>query len=301
MGMAGGVAVITAAGSALGGTYGAVISNSYFGDIDGFEIVKLRPGKEPSVICIDGFLTKDDKNFRNSWLNSLKEDYPDNTIYYVKWEQKRIRDIAEMCTIVGTKTVAFKKSISVALSATKVAAKKINPLALAITGLDFAKNPWSVASFKAYQTGVLLADIIARTDKEYILIGHSLGARVIYSCLASLKTKAENKIFIKDVHLLGGAVKNDCDKNKNTSSDVNWNGLDKAVSGKINNYYTGNDGVLKFLYKVGEGIKFDFGNPIGRNKINNEKINNIDVSKYIEGHTEYKINFPKFNKKYKNK
>ena len=57
-GMAGGVAVVTAAGSALGGRYGAVISNSYFGDIDGFEILKVKSGMEPAIICIDGFLTE---------------------------------------------------------------------------------------------------------------------------------------------------------------------------------------------------------------------------------------------------
>ncbi len=118
----------------------------------------------------------------------------------------------------------------------------------------------------------------------------------IYSCLASLKTKAEaeNKVFIRDVHLLGGAVRNDCIDNKDSSSCVNWNGLDKAVLGKINNYYTRNDDILKYLYTVGEGIKGDFGDPIGRNKIENKKINNIDVSEYVDGHTKYKENLHKF-------
>ncbi len=162
--------MITAVGSTLGGTYGAVISNSYFGDIDGFDIIKIKPGKEPYIVCIDGFLTKDDKNYRKSWLDSSIEDYPDNAIICVKWEQKRIRDIAEMFTTAGTKTAVLKKGVSIALSATKVAAKKLNPLGWAIAALDLTKNPWSVAGFKAYQTGILLADLIARTDKEYIFM-----------------------------------------------------------------------------------------------------------------------------------
>jgi len=287
-GMAGGVAVVTAAGSALGGRYGAVISNSYFGDIDGFEILKVKSGMEPAIICIDGFLTQEDKSVSAVWIESLKKHYPDNTIYYVKWESKRLKDLASTFSISLGKEGLKKGAFTAALSASKAAATKIAPLGMAIQTLGLATNPWSIASVKAYQTGALLADIIARTDKEYILIGHSLGARVIYSCLASLKTKDES--YIKDVHLLGGAV----DKNCTTDNDrVNWSELHNAVTGNINNYFSKNDTVLQTLYKVGEVIKFELGDPIGRHQIDNEQINNIDVSQYINGHTEYKPNLQK--------
>lgn len=287
-GMAGGVAVVTAVGSALGGRYGAVISNSYFGDVDGFDIVEIQAGEEPAVICIDGFLTEKDETAVDVWKESLNSFYPKNTIYHVKWESKRLHNLASTFSVsIGNESI--KKSVlNAAMSASKVAATKIVPLAVAIQALGLATNPWSVAGIKAYQTGALLADIIARTDKEYILIGHSLGARVIYSCLASLKTK--DKTFIKDVHLLGGAVNNNCVDNKDCSSSINWNELENAVSGDIYNYYSSNDDILKFLYKIGEGVKFDFGDPIGRSKINNNRIKNIDVSDYIKGHTEYKKN-----------
>lgn len=284
-GMAGGVAVVTAAGSALGGRYGAVISNSYYGDIDGFEIIKIKPGKGPSVICIDGFLTEKSKEAPNKWLDDLAEIYPDNEIYYVKWEAKRLQDIASSASLLGSKEIAKKGLLGLAKSASKTAATKVAPLGMAFQALGLVTNPWSVAGIKAYQTGALLADIIARTDKEYILIGHSLGARVIYSCLASLKTK--DKVFIKEAHLLGGAINNSCSSDDGSNS-VNWLDIHKAVSGSIHNYYSNNDDVLKYLYKVGEGVKFDFGEPIGRYEIDNSCIYNIDVSEHIGGHTEYK-------------
>lgn len=288
-GMAGGVAVVTAAGSALGGRYGAVISNSYFGDIDGFEILKIKPGKEPAIICIDGFLTEGDKSASDIWNKSLKKNYPDNMIYHVKWESKRLKDLASIFTLSLGREGLKKSILAAALSASKDAANKMIPLGIAIQTLGLTTNPWSVASVKAYQTGALLADIIARTNKKYILIGHSLGARVIYACLASLKTKEER--YIKDVHLLGGAV----DKNCTTDSNrVNWSEIHNAVTGKINNYFSENDKVLQVLYKVGEGIKFELGDPIGRYKIENKEINNIDVKEYISGHTEYKLNLQKF-------
>ncbi|MDY0193995.1 MAG: DUF726 domain-containing protein [Aliarcobacter butzleri] len=288
LGVAGGVAVVTAAGSALGGKYGAVISNSYFGDIEGFEIVRIKQGIEPTIICIDGFLNEENKKATQSWLDGLKEKYKENTIYYVKWESKNIMALANSFGQ-GWGTESLKNSIiTTASSASKVAVKKVAPLGLAIQALGLVTNPWSVASVKAYQTGALLADIIARTDKEHILIGHSLGARVIYSCLSSLKTK--DKCFIKDVHLLGGAVDKNC---KNEDNKVCWNELHNTVSGKIKNYFSKNDTILQTLYRVGEGVKFEFGDPIGRHPIENQNIDNIDVTEYIGGHTEYKSNLSK--------
>lgn len=286
-GMAGGVAVVTAAGSALGGRYGAVISNSYYGDIDGFEIIKIKQGKGPSVICIDGFLTEKSKKSTNEWLKSLSKVYPDNEIFYVKWEAKRLQDFASFASLLGGNEIAKKGLLGLAKSASKTAATKLAPVGIAFQALGLANNPWSVAGVKAYQTGALLADIIARTDKEYILVGHSLGARVIYSCLASLKTK--DKLFIKDAHLLGGAINNNCSSDDDGSNSVNWLEIHKSVSGSINNYYSNNDSVLKYLYKVAEGVtKFDLGKPIGRHCIKNSSINNVDVSNHVSGHTKYK-------------
>ena len=286
-GMAGGVAVVTAAGSALGGRYGAVISNSYFGDIEGFDIVQVKSGIEPAIICIDGFLTEEDKTTADTWVESLQNHYPEHAVYHVKWESKRLRDLASYIAS-SLSTDQLKKNILIsALSASKSAATKIAPLGMAFQTLGLVSNPWSVASIKAYETGILLADIIARTNKKYILIGHSLGARVIYSCLASLKTKETP--YIKDVHLLGGAVDNNCVSNNDR---VNWNDLHHTVSGKIYNYFSQNDTVLQILYKAGEAVKFEFGNPIGRHEIDNEFINNINVSNYINGHTEYKKKLP---------
>ncbi|EOX1292932.1 DUF726 domain-containing protein [Vibrio cholerae] len=291
-GMAGGVAVVTAAGSALGGKYGAVISNSYYGDIDGFEIITIKQGQQPSVICIDGFLTEKSKDAPKVWLKELANIYPDNEIFYVRWEAKRLQDIASSLSLTASNEVLKSGIAGFAKSASKLAVTKISPVAVALQTLGLATNPWSVAGIKAYQTGALLADIIARTDKEYILIGHSLGARVIYSCLSALKTKEE--IYIKDAHLLGGAVNNSCTHDDNSNNDVNWMGIEGAVSGTVKNYFSSNDSVLKYLYKVGEGIKFDFGNPIGRHKIENSRIKNIDVSNYVDGHTKYKEGMSSF-------
>lgn len=276
-GMAGGIAVVTATGSALGGRYGAVISNSYFGDIDGFDIVKIKSGKGIPVICIDGFLTQDEKESSNQWVEALKEKYSENTIYHVRWESKRLRDLANLFTLQLSSTGVKSLVYNFAKSASKQAATKANPLFILIQSMGVFNNPWSVASLKAYQTGILLADIIARTEKEYILVGHSLGSRVIYSCLDTLSTK--EKTFIKDVYLLGGAVDN---------NSMKWEKIHERVSGKIYNFHSSNDLVLKYLYSSAEKIKLEEGKAIGRHEIDNKEIKNIDVTEYILGHTKYK-------------
>ncbi|QKI89635.1 DUF726 domain-containing protein [Thiomicrorhabdus xiamenensis] len=293
-GMAGGVAVVTATGAALGGRYGAVIANSYYGDIEGFDIVRIKHGKQPVVICIDGFLTQEDLKSPDAWLEGIREKYPENEVYHVKWESKRLRDIADYSLVTGGKSGIGRGAKSLAMSASKKAAKKVAPLGMAFQALGVANNPWSVASVKAYQTGALLADIISRTDKEYILIGHSLGSRVIYSCLSALATK--DKQFIDTVHLLAGAVNNTVEKDAGKAKGVNWFGIDKAVSGNIYNYYSSGDRILQTLYKVGEAVKFEDGEPIGRAGIEKchkqklTKIKNINAESAQEnlGHTGYK-------------
>jgi hypothetical protein len=73
-----------------------------------------------------------------------------------------------------------------------------------VTGL--LGNKWHGSMAKAQMTGLILADLIARTESKdgFILMGHSLGARVIHSLLSALSTMDRN--FIKEVYLLGGAV-----------------------------------------------------------------------------------------------
>ncbi len=280
-GMAGGAAVIGATGAALGGTFGGVVANSYFGDIDGFQIEQVKNGEGEGILFIDGFLTEKKQNPKD-WKNNLKNLYPDNPWYYVRWESQRLVNIGKVIGGSGGSAAVRAGIMKWAKMATKEGAKKIGPVGMVLTALGVANNPWTVALYKAGQTGILLADIVARTRNKYILAGHSLGARVIYYALESLATK--RKRFIKDAHLLGGAVGN----NKR-----DWEAAVGGVSGRIRNYYTANDWVLASLYKAGTLMT---SAPIGRNiiEVKSRKLKNVDVSKHVEGHTKYKEVFSKY-------
>jgi hypothetical protein len=147
---------------------------------------------------------------------------------------------------------------------------------------DLVGNPWHVAIVKASMTGILLADILSRTrGQEFILMGHSLGARVIYYALAALATV--ERPIIRDAYLLGGAV--------GATDEDDWTRATGAVTGTIHNCYSTNDQILKFLY---QGACATLSKPVGIREIvsKSAKIKNHDCSNLVDGHTTWKQKLP---------
>jgi len=283
-GMAGGMVVSTAVGSALGGVIGVYIGNSYLGDIDNFDIKKVQSGKQPAVVTINGFLSEQDKKNEKGyqdWLDIIQKKYRRNEWYHVYWESKNLWDLgSNFLTNVASGGIATTISRT-ALHATKLGVKKVAPAATLTQLIQLSKNPWHVALVKAEKTGVLLADILSRTNKEYILLGHSLGGRVIYDTLRTLATR--NCSNILEAHITGGAIGNNRE---------NWKFARKAVKGRIVNYFSKQDQVLKYLYTAGT---FFTSTSIGRNPIRRVAgIRNKDVSSVVDGHMKYKSNAVKF-------
>jgi len=138
-------------------------------------------------------------------------------------------------------------------------------------------NPFAVARNRSEKAGTVLADALinkAQGERPVTLIGYSLGARVIYSCLKSL---AERKAFglIESVIFIGAPVPSNSD---------NWRVMRSVVSGKIINVYSGNDYILAFLYRA-TSIQFGVA---GLQEVNGvEGVENVDLSKEVSGHLRY--------------
>lgn len=138
-------------------------------------------------------------------------------------------------------------------------------------------NPFSLARNRSEKAGEVLADALinkAQGERPVTLIGYSLGARVIYSCLRSL---AERKAFglIEDVILIGSPV---------PSSKANWRIMRSVVSGKLTNVYSENDYILAFMYRT-TSIQFGVA---GLQKIEGvEGVDNVDLSAEVSGHLRY--------------
>lgn len=280
-GMAGGVFLIAASGAALGGVRGGVITNAYIGQVRDFDLRRLERGSGGNVIFVNGFLQQKELTFED-WRLGTEALTPDARRYGVTWESKSLYSLGTSLGSASRKaTLAYMKRI--ALKATSSAAAKLNPLHWADLVTGMFDNDWHTAMHKAGMTGLILADILSRTPQaqSHTLLGHSLGARVLFYTLLNLSTAARPRVA--DVYMFGGAV--------DRLDDESWALAASAVTGKIYNFYSANDSVLKYLYQGANALLSD---PIGFGPITctDERIINIDVTDMVSGHLDYKSQLP---------
>jgi hypothetical protein len=276
-GMAGGMVIISVMGSAVGGAFGAYLAGQYLSDIQDFAIRKIRDGQRPAIITVNGFLCQRSEDHK-AWMRGINSRFPNREWFHVNWESKRLASLGAYC-VTGASGEAMRRSITTAAKqASKRAAGKIyGPVTIAQM-LALSANPWHVAIVKAEKTGVVLADILSRcSQRSFVLIGHSLGCRVIYSCMQTLSTTETERI--SGCYLFGGAVHN---------GSSNWQAASRALTprGRIHNYHSSADLVLKYLYSAGT---FFQSVPIGACPIScvNQVLNH-DISDKGIGHMDYK-------------
>lgn len=281
-GMAGGTAVLTAVGTALGGATGATITSAYVRADPSFRIERLDEATDasegPPVVFASGFLTEGQTGW-GGWEPMIRRRYPHNPVYRVHWGAKELRALGLILgTNVGQKALQ-KAVVGYALKASKRAVAKIGPLGNLLLAAGLAKNPWTVAMTRASMTGAVLADLLARTDEDaFVLIGHSLGARVMVTAAQNLGTRHTSPPRVEEIHLLGAAV----------SVGGDWGTLNAAVRTKVFNYWSDRDEVLKRLYtgaQLGKravgcrGFRSSFPNIVDRN-----------VSRRVDRHSAYLAN-----------
>ncbi|MDE0547441.1 DUF726 domain-containing protein [Microbacterium sp. C7(2022)] len=277
LGMAGGTAVVTAVGASVGGALGASVSHAYLREDRSFRIELLRPGKGGTpVVVANGFLTDGAGEKWGGWRQIVDRRYPDSPVYRVRWGSKELRDFGMLGGGLAAKAGGVAVAKGAAALGTKAGAKFLgNVIGPAMIATDVAKNPWHVAKTRADKTGVIVGDLLARTDAEsYVLIGHSLGARVMVVAAETLGTKPGGP-RIESAHLLGSAI----------GAKSNWDALTAAVDGVVYGYHSTNDAVLKYVYRtaqIGEtaaGLTgFTPASP---------KLQNIDVSDKVKTHFDY--------------
>lgn len=274
LGMAGGTAVVAAMGSVLGGGLGALVTTAYIGADKSFRINKLADGTATPVIVSSGFLTQGGTSW-GDWEPIIRRRYPDSPVYRVHWGSK---ELAALARLVGGGVGKAGMSVAVktaAARAGRTAAKKLGPLGPMLVATDLLKNAWHTAKVRADRTGVALAGLMARTDAEsYILVGHSLGARVMVTAAQTLATDPEAP-KIDTVHLLGAAV----------GAKGDWRNLNDAATDAAYNYYSANDKVLKYLYTAVQAGSA----PAGLRGFGSKfpKIRDRNVSRLVNSHSEY--------------
>lgn len=171
-------------------------------------------------------------------------------------------------------TVAKKEIIARTIFASLMEA--LWPIAL-LKVSKIVDNPFSVAKSRSDKAGLVLADALinkAQGERPVTLIGYSLGARLIYSCLMSL---AERGAFglVESVILMGTPGPSDA---------TVWRAMRSVVAGRFVNVYSENDYILAFLYRT-SAIQYGVA---GLQEIQDVKgIENVNVSDLVSGHLRY--------------
>lgn len=277
LGMTGGTAVVAAMGGLLGGSLSASITNVYVREDKSFHIEMLKGGSGSPVVICNGFLSESGKGW-GDWKQLVTTRYPDSPVYRVHWGAKELKDLGILASSGAVKVASQSALKSAAMTATKAGAKKLGPLGPALVAADLVKNPWHVAKSRADKTGVVVADLLARTNEaSYVLVGHSLGARVMAVAAQTLGTKSDGP-RIEAAHLTGAAI----------GAKSDWHSLTARVDQAVYNYHSVNDNVLKYLYGVAQGGQTAAG--LKGFSSDSSKLKNIDVSDHVERHSDYYTN-----------
>ncbi|KAF1988984.1 DUF726-domain-containing protein [Aulographum hederae CBS 113979] len=226
------------------------------------------------AIGISGWLT-DKEDIVNPW----KVLSPGIESFALRWEVEALLNLGNSITTMVksvawdyAKTQIIKHTVFSALSA------GLWPIGL-LKVSRIIDNPFSVAKARSEKAGEVLADALinkAQGERPVTLIGYSLGARVIYTCLKSL---ADRKAFglVESVVLLGAPT---------PSTAADWRAIRSVVSGRVVNVYSTNDYTLGFLYRT-SSIQYGIA---GLQAIAGvQGIENVDVSDLVSGHTEYRF------------
>jgi len=294
---------------ALFGIYGAKASvksmESYARDIQDFAFIPLHGQLQKEikdtkeihhqdrrlrvVICISGWLTKEE-DVVNPWrcIGDQAE------VYALRWELTALMNMGNSLETV-IKSTAWSVAKKEIISRTSTPPELEQQMRSANCDVVFASlmeglwplgllkinkiidNPWSMGMVRAEKAGLVLADTIQRKlqgGRPISLIGYSLAARAIYTCLMVL---AERRQFglVDSVVLIGTPA---------PSETRVWLTLKSVVAGRLVNVFSENDYILGFLYRM-SNIQFGIA---GLQEVRGVRgVENYDVSNLVSGHLRY--------------
>ncbi|KAG9228521.1 hypothetical protein BJ875DRAFT_477276 [Amylocarpus encephaloides] len=271
--------IVGALFGAYGGRMTGQMMDQYAKEVEDFAFLPLKGSKyhEPKPedrrlrvsIGISGWITS-----REDIVNPWRALGHKSEVFALRWELEALAKLGTSLESVIKSAawgVARKEIISRTIFASLMTA--LWPISL-LKVSKVVDNPFSVAKSRAEKAGVVLADALinkAQGERPVTLIGYSLGARVIYSCLMSL---AERRAFglVESAVLIGAPAPSDA---------APWRAMRSVVAGRLVNVYSENDYILAFLYRT-SSIQYGVA---GLQEIEDVRgIENVDVSDMVSGH-----------------
>ncbi|KAG5416823.1 hypothetical protein I9W82_005553 [Candida metapsilosis] len=281
----GGSVLITTSGVAIGARVGNKAGARRVADVQTFELKPLHNNKRSNlIVTVSGWMNgaMDDVRLPFSTVDPVMGD-----MFSLLWEPEMLQSMGQTIGILASE--ALSTSIQQILGATILSAlMSAIQLPMALSKLSYLlDNPWNVSLDRAWKAGKILADTILSGNlgvRPITLVGFSLGARLIYSCLVEM-AKRGGYGLIENVILLGSPISIDVDHLAQARS---------VVSGKFINGYSKKDWILGYLFRAtGGGISTVAGlSPLE----SVSGIENIDCTEFVEGHMSYRKAIPKILK-----
>ncbi|KAI5776500.1 hypothetical protein EDC01DRAFT_762444 [Geopyxis carbonaria] len=299
-GLAAGFTTIGVAGTSgflagTGGTAliasGAVLSGSVVGGRAGFNRMKsvstfefkpLHNAKRVNlIITVSGWMNGkvDDVRLPYSTVDPIMGD-----LFSIHWEPEMLQSMGQTINILATEVLT--QSLQQVLGSTILVALMASlQLPIVLTKLSYLlDNPWSVSLDRAQAAGLILADTLIHRNlgvRPVTLVGYSLGARVIYSCLQELARVGATGL-VQNAYLFGSPV---VVKKDDYSLAVS------VVSGRFVNGYATNDWILGYLFRATSG---GIGRVAGLAPVQDiPGVENVDVTELVPGHMAYRQAMPK--------
>ncbi|KAF3146722.1 hypothetical protein TWF703_003993 [Orbilia oligospora] len=293
---------ITTTGAFLGGTGGAALITTTAA-VSGSAIAGKAAGRRTKSVSVFEFRPLYNSKRVNlivtisGWMNGKEDDVrlPFSTvdpimgdIYSVLWEPEMMQSMGQTINILATEVLT--QSLQQVLGNTVLMALMASlQVPLILTKLSYLlDNPWNVSLDRAWASGLILADTLIHRNlgvRPITLVGFSLGARVIFSCLIELARRNAHGL-VQNVYMFGSPVVVNHDE---------YMAISGVVRGKFVNGYCTNDWILGYLFRATSG---GLGRVAGLAAIEGiPGVDNLDCTEYVIGHMAYRTAIPKLLKK----
>ena len=287
--VAGSTVIVGGLFGAYGGRMTGQMMDAYAKEVQDFAFVPVR-GSSHKGLKQEKEEAEEDRRLRvtigiSGWLTEKEETVTPwrvlgkgAEVFALRWELEALLNLGNaMQAMVTSAAWGYAKSEIIKRTIFAEMTAALWPLAL-LKVSRVVDNPFSVAKARAEKAGEVLADALinkAQGERPVTLIGYSLGARVIYTCLMNL---AKRRAFglVESVVLIGAPTPSD-------TSD--WRVMRSVVAGRLINVFSENDYVLGFLYRT-SSIQLGVA---GLQKVEGlQGVENIDVSDTVNGHLRYR-------------
>lgn len=279
---AGGAAIVTTTGAAVGARIGSKGMARRMGHVKTFEFRPLHNNKRVNlIITVSGWMSgkEDDVRLPFSTVDPIMGD-----LFSVLWEPEMLQSMGQTINILATEVLT--QSVQQLLGQTVLVALMASlqlPMALSKLGY-LLDNPWSVSLDRAWASGLILADTLINRNlggRPVTLVGFSLGARLVYSCLVELARRGAYGL-VQDVFIFGAPVV--FKRNQFVLART-------VVSGRFVNGFSKKDWILGYLFRATSG---GLGRVFGLAPINaGVEVENFDNTDLVEGHMGYRKAIPR--------